>query len=202
MLKLFHLFIPLLIINYSYGQKTVDVSKSDDNIYLSNYRGNVFVDKYVTVVKGTPYFKEEWLKSNIIGALNKPVAIKLDLLANEVHFRDQKGQELVAVTDLNQIVLTDSMANERYKFIHSSVINTSDKIEPGWYQQLVDGKATLYKFYKKSLSENKPYGSATTEQTIETSTQYYLLLNGDFTEIKKFNDLPELLTKKTKEVSN
>ena len=46
------------------------------------------------------------------------------------------------------------------------------------------------------MTENKPYGSATIEQSISNSAHYYILYKEDFNEIKKIRDLPDLLPDK------
>ncbi|HEU4860222.1 MAG TPA: hypothetical protein VFT15_10315, partial [Chitinophagaceae bacterium] len=51
-----------------------------------------------------------------------------------------------------------------------------------------------------SLLENKPYGSATVEQIIRTDTRYYVLVNGQWTKVKKLKDLTTLFPDKKDEV--
>jgi hypothetical protein len=51
------------------------------------------------------------------------------------------------------------------------------------------------------VSENKPYGSATIERSVQTSFQYYALYNGNFMQVKKFKEIPDVLSDKKNEVS-
>ncbi len=51
------------------------------------------------------------------------------------------------------------------------------------------------------MNEERPYGSATIEQSIRTSFQYYALSNGKFTQVKKFKELPDVLPGKKDEVT-
>jgi hypothetical protein len=71
----------------------------------------------------------------------------------------------------------------------------------GWYLLLTEGNAMLFKQIRKHLTENKPYGSATVEQSLSNTFHYYILYKGSFTEIKKIRDLPDLLPDKKLQIS-
>ena len=58
----------------------------------------------------------------------------------------------------------------------------------------------LYKQYKKKISESRPYGSATVEQSIKTELRYFVLISGKWVRIKKIKELTDLLTDKKKEI--
>ena len=58
----------------------------------------------------------------------------------------------------------------------------------------------FYKKIKKTLSESKPFNSATTEQTINTTNQYLLVFNHFLTVVKKPKDIPAILTDKKAEL--
>jgi len=51
------------------------------------------------------------------------------------------------------------------------------------------------------MNENKPYGSATIERSVQTTFQYYALYNGNFIQLKKFKEIPDVLNDKKDEVS-
>ena len=51
------------------------------------------------------------------------------------------------------------------------------------------------------MNENKPYGSATIERSVQTSFQYYVLYNERFIQVKKFKEIPDILSDKKDEVS-
>jgi hypothetical protein len=128
------------------------------------------------------------------------VYLKLDLYNNEVHYRDPKGNELIATTPLKRIILFDSSAQLVFDFINGEYINANSPVK-GWYELLAQGKASGFKQIKKQMREDKPYGSATVERSVRTSVQYFALYNGSFIPIKKFKDLPALLSDKKDEVS-
>jgi hypothetical protein len=197
----------LLLLQSTKAQQVIDVSKQDvsvgPNLFYS-VAGEPFVNaKFVNLVEGTPYFKDEWLGAVLVGEGNreyKGVSIKLDLLDNSIHYTDAQGKEYIASTPINEIVLTDDAGNN-YKFVKASTLaGVPNNIRENWVLWLCSGKASLYKELVKNLSEQKPYGSATTEQRIRTSEKYFILHNNSFTEIKKIKDIPSVLSDKRKEL--
>lgn len=185
-----------LLLFKAHAQRTVDVTKMEtvnESMFMSA-GGEPFVNvKFVRLVDGSPYFKDSWLKGTVVLASGKIASggfLKLDLMDNELHYLDAKDKEMVAINPLKEISLFDTSANAVFHFVHSSSI---PKAKQGWYLQLTDGKAILFKFLKKALLEQTPYGSATVEQRIQTSEQFFLLYNDAFIEIKRLKDLSTVL---------
>jgi hypothetical protein len=189
------------------AQKTVDVTQGNVSALSSSFfnvvAGEPVVSaKFAKIVDGTPYFRDEWMKGTV--AINGDnqfpgVYLKLDLFNNEVHYRDPKGNELIATTSIKELILFDSSAQLVFNFINGEYVNANSPVR-GWYQLLVEGKASVFKKIKKQMSEDKPYGSATIEQSVHTSFQYYLLYNGNFIQVKKFKELPDVLIDKKNEI--
>ena len=192
----------------SAAQKTVDVSSDNGNAmspaFFMVVNGHPFVmAKFTKLVEGTPFFKDEWMKGNVVvngGTQYSGIYLKLDLFDNEVHFQDQKGTEMIATTRIQKIILLDTAMQQLYNFVNGEFIQANVRIK-GWYQLLTEGKATLLKKFSKQLHELRPYGSATVEQTIFTSPRYYILHDGTFTEIKKIKEMADILTDKRDEVA-
>jgi hypothetical protein len=190
------------------AQKTVDVSSGNGNAmspaFFMVVNGQPFVmAKFTKLVEGTPFFKDEWMKGNVVvngGTQYSGIFLKLDLFDNEVHFQDQKGNEMIATTRIQKIILLDTAMQQLYNFVNGEFIQANVRIK-GWYQLLTEGKATLLKKFSKQLHELRPYGSATVEQTIFTSPRYYILHDGTFTEIKKIKEMADILTDKKDEVA-
>jgi len=191
------------------AQKTVDIAEGSASAlspsFFSVVGGEpVVFAKFAKIVDGTPYFSDEWMKGNVVLNGEKQftgVFLKLDLYNNEVHYRDPKGIELVAVTPIQKIILFDSSSQLVFTFINGIYINANRRINGGWYQLLSEGKASVFKQIKKQMNENKPYGSATIERSVYTSFQYYALYDGNFILVNKFKDLPDVLGDKKEEVS-
>ena len=190
------------------AQKTVDVDKTEGFPQNSFYSvgGEPFVNvKFVRLTSGTPYFKDEWLKGTGVsgtGVVYKAGILKLDLFDNEVHFLDAAGNEMITTSPLKEIILTDTITGSTYHFIHSSLFPSSQKSRQGWYLQLATGHASLYQFFLKIVSENRPYGSATTEQTITTKDEFYIYHNAAFQQVKKPKDLLDVLNDNKLELEN
>lgn len=173
------------------AQQKVDVNNSDVNIaaFFHSVGGEpVVTARFTRLVEGTPYFKDEWIKGTVItpgGKEYKDIPVKLDLYHNEVRYKDDNDKEFIANTPIREIVIGGN------RFVHSSSLTGASKA--GWYQVLHSGTATLYKYYKKELSESKPFNSAIYEQTIKTLPVYYVQYNNSFLEIKKLKDAPAVL---------
>jgi hypothetical protein len=199
----------MLSAQFCFSQRTVDVTNGDNRVgqnALVVVSGTPFVnEKYVSLVEGSPYFSDEWLKGVMVG-LNgqeyKGLSIKLDLIENQIHYKDEKGNELITTTPIKEVVLTDALGNN-YKFIYSSSLpETASNLKKGWYLWLCSGTASLYKYYDKSITEHTPYNSATVEQKIKTSEKYLVLYNNAFMDVKKLKDAPAVLANKKAEVED
>jgi len=190
------------------AQRSVDVTEGNVNALSTSFfnivGGEPFVVKFTKLVEGSPYFSNEWLKGNVTldgGKEFDGIPLRLDLYDNQVHYRNANGVELIASPQIKKLSLFDTAAKQTFNFINGSSI-AAKKSSEGWYQVLTNGKASLFKKYEKRLIEDRPYGSATVEQSIMTFSHYYILTNGeDLKEIKKFKDLPDLLNGKKEEVS-
>jgi len=190
------------------AQKTVDVAEGNASAmspsFFSVVGGEpVVFAKFTKIVDGSLYFSDEWMKGNVVvNGENQfnGIYLKLDLYTNEVHYRDLKGGELIATTSIQKVILFDSSSQLVFSFVNGQYINTKNHLK-GWYQLLTEGKASVFKQIKKQINENKPYGSATIERSVYTSSQYYALYNDGFLQIKKFKEIPEILADKKDEVS-
>ena len=198
-----------LISTAMYAQRVIDVTKEDANLLNPNYFYTVSgepvgLPKYVKVVEGSAFFNSDWLKGRVMlvgGKEYGPMQLKLDLLKNELYYLDPNGKEMIATTPLQRVILIDTIHNLHYIFMNSFAIPaTSPDAENGWYQLMNNGRASIYKKLTKVITETKPYGSATTEQIIRTSSRYFILYNNQLVRIKKFKDLPDILTDKKAEV--
>lgn len=190
------------------AQKTVDVSQGNVSAMSSSFFNivagvPVVSAKFAKIVDGTPYLNDEWMKGTVV--MNGDdhftgVYLKLDLFNNEVHYRDAGANELVATTTIKKIILFDSSTQRIFNFVNGEYINASSHIK-GWYEFLVEGEASAFKQIRKQMNEEKPYGSATVEQSIHTSFLYYALYNSNFVLIKKFKDIPDILGDKKDQVA-
>jgi hypothetical protein len=196
-------FFPVLA---GHSQKVIDVGKNDADAGRLFYsvNGEPFsMAKYVKVVEGSPFFDDSLMKGRLEtaeGKIYEGLLLRIDLLENAIHFIARDGREMIVTTPIAKLLLRDSVSGKEYDFVHSSFLQTSGTVEPGWYQVLTSGPAIMYKHILKTMQEQRPYNSATTEQTIRTSGQYFLLANSTFSRVKKLKELPDLLQDKKTEL--
>lgn len=193
---------------YSYAQqRVVDVGKEE----TSPLSGLFFVlggepysmAKYVRVVEGSPFFNENWALGSMVlpgGKRYDSIELKIDLLADEIHYRDKNGNPLIATTAVREIWLPGEKTQQKFHFVHSSFIGSGTSAAAGWHQLLAEGKTLLFKKHVKEIMEVKPYGSATNEQHINTAYRYFLLHNNVFSPVKSLSVLPDLLGDKKDEL--
>lgn len=205
-MKLLLSFPAFLLFNFAGAQRTVDVSKNEgfNNNQFFVVNGEPFVSaKYVRFSSGTPYFKDQWMKArgaSSSGSFYRANALKLNLIDNEIVFLDANGKEMVCTVPLTDLQLTDTIAGGTYHLLFSSSF-TDPSVTKGWYLEMVSGKASLFQFFAKQLQESKPYGSATTEQSITTQEQFRVLHNDKLQTVKKQTDLLKLFTDKQAEMT-
>jgi hypothetical protein len=205
------LVVWLMIAHYtSLSQaNVVDVGKQDvavsTNMFYMVGGNPISTTKYIKVVDGTPYFNAGWMKGEILlpdGRVYDSLRLRLDLAADEVQYISPNGSELIVSTPVKAITFIDSISGDLFHFIHSEFMQVNPIPAKGWYQCLIEGKAFLYKKISKLVSENRPYGSATFEQSIESTDQYYIYVDRVFSRVKKISELPTLLRDKSGEIRN
>jgi hypothetical protein len=206
-MKIFFVCVCVAMTQLSTAQKVIDVSKNPafvgSDVFFS-VGGQPFVTvKFVNLVEGSPYFKDEWLQSQIVmpdGTQYRGVSVKLDLVDQELHYLNLKKEEMITTVPIREIMIMDT-AGKTYGFIHSSFMPQAAKpIKPGWYLVLSNDATPLYKMFTKVVSENKPYGSATVEQRMRTTETYIVYALDGYHEIKKIKDAPSAFPEKKSEL--
>ena len=188
-------------------QRVVDVGKEETSplsgLFLVLGGEPISFAKYVKVVEGTAFFSDNWMKGSLImegGKKYDGLYMKLDLMEDEVHYKDPSGNEFIADNRIREIWLTDSITTKKYHFVHSSFIGSGTAAATGWHQLIADGSAMLFKKFRKQIDETKPYGSATTEQRISTESRYFILSANVLSPVKSFSTIPDLLSEKKTEL--
>lgn len=198
-MRYFAALVLLLTAGQGFCQQVIDLSKTDGGgVFVRSVGGEpVLTAKVVKTVEGSPYFRDEWLNTSMLmpsGVQYTNVSARLDLLENHLYYLDTRKNEFIAQAQVRELAFTDA-AGKRYRFVHSRYIDAAG-LKHGWYQWLSDGAATLYKYYDKVVSSQKPYGSATEEQIIHTKEKYLVVQDGKFIELKKLKDVPNLFPAK------
>src|SRR5215218_2724528 len=137
-MKHFFIAVTCLLNIVSTAQKTIDVDKTTGVPQNSFYSvgGEPFVNvKFVRLISGTPYFKDEWMKGTGIsgtGVIYKAGVLKLDLFDHQVHFLDASGNEMITTSPLKEVILTDTTTGKSYHFVHASLF-ALPTAKHGWY---------------------------------------------------------------------
>jgi hypothetical protein len=201
------LFFCLAVLSWATAdaQRTIDVNSDINitNVFHSIGGEPVVTAKFSRLVEGTSFFKDDWITGDLIlpgGQLVRGLPLKLDLYHREVHYKDDKDNQYLATSPIREVVLVKSL--DTFRFVHSAYLPSAPKVKEGWYQQMFAGAATLYKYYKKDLSENKPFDSPIMEQRIRTTPVYYVAYNNSFTEVKKPKDVAAVLSSKKSELES
>lgn len=179
------------------AQQVIDLSKSDVdvNMALRAVGGEpIFSTRVIRTVEGSPYFRNEWLTTSVFltsGVQYTNFRGRLNLVDGSLYYLNAKDEEFAAQASIREIAFRDA-GGQVYRFVHSRHIGARG-LKEGWYERLTDGKAILYKLYDKVASTNKPYGSATEEQTIRTYEKYFVVQDNTAYELKKLKDAPAVL---------
>ncbi|HEY4062264.1 MAG TPA: hypothetical protein VGM30_10205 [Puia sp.] len=212
------LIFTVIILSAASGraQQVIDLSKGDYEARTINGDANSAVGglvfspvKFVRVTAGTPFFKEEWLKGTLVLDGGKAFAnlwLRINLLDNEINYKDAAGREMVASSPVIYVLLTDSTTGKKYDFVRGSVLGLGENLlSRTLFQILVNEKVSLCKQMNKKIHETPTYGSATTEQDIMTIDFYYVRMNGNLSRFKwddwqeLFKDKKDVLAKFIKE---
>ncbi|MEI9944885.1 MAG: hypothetical protein WDN26_11770 [Chitinophagaceae bacterium] len=197
----------LLFISFSFAGHTqkIDIIQNRGGGMLYNQKkvaSEAAPAKYEKVAHGSPYFSDSWMPGEVQmseGTIQNDMQIRLDLLEGAVLYMDH-GQNMTVTTPLRSVSIKDPVTDKTYTFHNSAFYQFPENMATGWYQLLVDGKARLYKRIEKKLTEETVFNSAATEEQISTSDQYFIVLDSDYTRIKKVKDIPDLLKSKKEEV--
>jgi hypothetical protein len=193
------------------AQQVLDVTKIEYNQASSN--GNITMSangvlsspvKFIRVTSGTPYFIENWTKGTLVlegGKAYANLSLRLDLMNNEVEYKDMKGQEMTATSPIQYIFLTDSITGVKYDFVRGAQLGIGDKLlSKTFFQILVNGKVSLLRQISKKSQESITYGSATQEVTIVTINAWYVRMNGNLSRFK-WDDWQEIFKDKKDSLS-
>jgi hypothetical protein len=187
----------------TYSQQVIDVNNTNYNALnmLQVVGGNPVTNaKYVSLVEGSPYLQEEWIKGKLIteqGYVFQDVFLRLNLIENTIHYKDPKGNEMIATMPIREVILPEQATSKTLRFVNSNILPSSKK---GWYLLLHNANVSFFKFYEKVLTENKPYNSATTEQRIRTNEKYFVMMKNVSHSVKNIKNLQALFIDKQKDI--
>jgi hypothetical protein len=172
-----------------------DYSTADSRTVFSSVDGKPYnPTEYAKLAPGsTPFFRDQWMKADLIDEAGKVYAsnaVRLDLLGNNVNFRDPaSGQEMTASNSIKWVRLTDTVKGVSYMFVLGDQLPSAKKTQAGvWFQVLVNDKVSLCHEMRKSVHEIVVFGDGP-QTTISTDDFYFLSAKGLWMPITGWKDL-------------
>jgi hypothetical protein len=178
------------------GEDTTNTNYFSAKEFNSEAGGVPFTDVRYLEAVGSAYHDLEWEMGTITtkaGKVYKDVPVRIDLMANKVHYKTEEGQEHIISVPVKEVKYMSN--GKEVHFVNGEVLPNT---KFGWYQVLVNGPVSLVKNYKKSFEEQVSFGN--TVMNIKTN-EFYLAFNGK-TEVpvKKTSDLVNLFPAKKAEI--
>jgi hypothetical protein len=166
--------------------------------YLSDLKGNpVGVSANERFVSGSIFWKDYWNIARLEekdGLLYLDVPIKLNLLEHRIYFIDKQGITRELFAPLKRIELKDSLSGKTVVFAEYAGLGKTKGASGKWWVEVVaEGKVTLLCEHVKRRVEDKPYGSATIEVSINNATNWYVVQDGQLQPFKRIKELQALL---------
>lgn len=203
------LLLLLLLPALSHGQggpgpaASVGISVQRSSLFYSTFDGfPVNQTRYSRVASGTPYLFDNFLPAIVVlgnGTGYEGVRVRLNLVENELQYRDSKGMELVTKVPMKQLVIRDTVRGGEHTLVSSFALPPGAPKE-GWYELLADGPLQLLQLRERRLVTEKPFNSASEEQRIENRDRLFVLAAGKYTEVKKPRDLAPFFAGRQKEM--
>jgi hypothetical protein len=145
--------------------------------------------KYTRIVEGSLYEPANFTEALVFIRNSKRglgVEARINVMDERLHYLDEKGKEKYADSKIEEIQFFEK---ERQVSAFSFAISGCPTAPPGCYEILEKGKANLHRKVSKQVMENKPYGSATTEQKVVTTYNYWVSHGSDCRQVKKISEL-------------
>ena len=179
-----------------------DYSTTDSREIFSSVDGKTYYPtEYAKLAPGsTPFFRDQWMKADLIdegGKVYASNAVRLDLLGNNVNFRDPaSGQEMIASAPIKWVRLTDTVKGIHYMFVLGDQLPSTKKTQAGvWFQVLINDRVSLCHEMRKSVHEIVVFGDGP-QTTISTDDFYFLSAKGLWMPITGWKDLQRWLDDK------
>jgi len=192
-MKYWMIISSVMLFSFASAQQTINVDDPNNRsqVNLNGINGEpVTMVKYARVVEGSIFIPADFTNSTILVKNNKRVInnvkARINIVEHTLHYMDEKGNEFFTRLPIEEIYFTNPTAGESHIYTQTPDLCTTNKT--GWYEVLEKGKITLYGEIIKTVTENKPYGSATTEQKVTTTYKYWMQAGTGCTKQGKIND--------------
>ena len=149
----------------------------------------LFPSGYVDVI-GSPFLSDEWQPAHVAlqtGRSLDGILVKLDLLKQELYYKDEKGKEMIAKKGIVQAMRVYDAQRGDSTHYRSGYPLQESRTAATLYQVLANGRAELLKHTSKTIQEIKRFNSATTEREFVLKSEYFVFdrTKGTLLKIKK-----------------
>lgn len=191
------IFVILLLMGSLVRSQNINVDDprtvSSVQVFLQTIQGVPYSPtKYYRIKEGSIFIPENFTHSVIYFANQKKyfskVLSRINIIENQLHYLNDKGDELITNTSVEEIYFIDSATQQTTVLVYQ--LPNCKNPKRHWYEVLEKGKVSLYREIDKYVSETKVYGSATLEATVQT-TYYYWLVSGN--SCKMMRSIDELI---------
>jgi hypothetical protein len=191
------LLLAFIIPAIAHAQTKIDVNDTimRNNItYNTRYGGIPVINpKYFKVVEGSVFFPENFTTALLFTADSKRpyvVDARINVLDERLHYLDEKNREMQSESPIEEVHFIEN--NITIAVFRIGMLDCSEKAS-GCFEVMEKGKATLYRKLIKKIEEFKPYGSATVEQKVLTSYQYWIQAGNACQAVKNLQELQSIL---------
>ena len=145
-----------------------------------DFSGQPVLLKKYEEYKGSPFWYDQWKKGILRlkdGRAFKDMDMKYDIVGEQVVF-ERSG----VVLRFNDPVSEFTLGNELFR---SGYQAADGRTEQSFYQVISDGNVQFLKRINKTVTENKPYGSATLQKEFTSSEGYYIARGKQLRKVRK-----------------
>jgi len=183
---------------------------ANSNVQIMQDRdGKPILTKDYTDVVGSPYLVQDW-STGIVkldnGQTYKDVSLKYNLMEDEVYFKSEKGGEPLSFADpVSEFTITykDNETGETHTNYYRKGFNGISRTTPNsYFEVLSDGTVQLIKKKSVGIVVSQEWNSATKVKNFKDDTKYYLVKNGQATQVKKDKKILENFSDKKQQMEN
>jgi len=180
------LLLMVICCRMAYGQP----DNINNNAFWNDANGRPLKINVDFRVEGSPFYYEEYCQADVYmsnGKKYENVRVKLNLVENDLLFKTDKNEEMIATSAVNKIKFYNYTYQGAFK---EEIILTSFKPvlnEKGTdiFELLVDSTVKLVKKVDVNYTDNKPYNEATITRTYNRTEILYALMPGKNQELIK-----------------
>lgn len=154
-----------------------------------NSNGVGIIGKTTPNITGSPYINTEWVRG-VVKMTDGTIYKNLKLNYNQIDDRpifiaDNKALQYFANPVKEFVLVNITNDDQTTKIFRNGFPILDDATTSSFYQILSEGKATLIKRATKKMVEERGAGSIMVSKQIQENSKYYLVVNEQYTRIKK-----------------